>query len=595
MRDPYSSVRIAVVAAVAVLCAGAALGFGRITARKGEVVTLSVGSRDGVEAGMRGDVVKAVEAGGQAQPTIIASFVVTEVGEGSSQARLEKIEAGFEGDPMQGLLVAFDEPLKKPEAAPQTAQATPLPTAREAPPPTAQATPPPAAQGTPSAAPAPRLPDNPVQLLNQADAAWDRQDWERAAELYEALLRVMPDYPMAVKRAAAARAKVQGARPAQAEARGAANEAARQAALAQERRNLPVYREKAKTLLNGGNWNAAVEWLKKIAAADPSDAYLSSVMEGRRHDAEQALAEKRYDDAIRECEAALAVSASPAIEALRGRARTGQVNRWLAEGDGDLARGDVHATRAAWDRVAAVDPHNAGLNERLTKLDWVKIPAGTFQMGCVPADNECSDNEKPRHAVTISKPFLMMIRPVTVAQYRRFAQATGHAVALAPAFAQGDDDPVVDVVWGDAVAYCSWAGGRLPTEAEWEYVARGGKDGLKYPWGDSISHDDANFKGTGGRDRWKYTSPVGSFDANGFGLFDMAGNVWEWCADPYGEKYYASSPSIDPQGPPSGSSRVLRGGSWDFDPKSLRISFRGWILPWGGCDSGGFRCVRPSP
>ncbi|OYW04428.1 MAG: hypothetical protein B7Z61_09665 [Acidobacteria bacterium 37-71-11] len=589
MRAPCSSARVAAVAAVAVLCAGAALGFGRITARKGDVVTLSVGSRDGVEAGMRGDVVKAVEAGGRTQPTVIASFVVTEVGEGSSQARLERVEAGFEGDPMQGLLVAFDEPLKNPEAAPQTAQAAPTPTP--------QATPPPAAQGTPSAAPAPRLPDNPVQLLNLADAAWDRQDWERAAELYEALLRVMPDYPMAVKRAAAARAKVQGARPAQGEARGPAGEAARQAALAQERANLPVYREKAKAFLATGNWNAAVEWLQRIAAADPNDAYLASVVEGRRHDAERALAEKRYDDAVRACEEALAVSAppSPAIKALLGQARAGQVSRWLAEGDGDLARGDVRAARVAWDRVAAVEPHNAGLDERLTKLDWVKIPAGTFQMGCVPADTECSDNEKPRHAVTISKPFLMMIRPVTVAQYRRFAQATGHAAALAPAFAQADDHPVVDVVWGDAVAYCSWAGGRLPTEAEWEYAARGGKDGLKYPWGNSISHDDANFKGTGGRDQWKYTSPVGSFDANGFGLFDMAGNVWEWCSDLYGETYYASSPSVDPQGPPSGSSRVLRGGSWDFDPKSLRTSFRGWILPWGGCDSGGFRCVRPAP
>ncbi len=220
MRAPFSSARVAVVTAVAVLCAGAALGFGRITARNGEVVTLSVGSRDGVKSGMRGDVVKAVEAGGQTQPTVIASFVVTEVGEGSSQARLEKIEAGFEGDPMQGLPVAFDKPLKKPEAAPPTAQTTPLPTAQEAPTPTAQATPPPAAQGTPPATPTPRLPSDPVQLLNQADAAWDRQDWERAAELYEALLRAMPDYPMAVKRAAAARAKVQAARAAQAQARG---------------------------------------------------------------------------------------------------------------------------------------------------------------------------------------------------------------------------------------------------------------------------------------------------------------------------------------------------------------------------------------
>ncbi|MDD5563891.1 MAG: SUMF1/EgtB/PvdO family nonheme iron enzyme [Thermoanaerobaculaceae bacterium] len=581
MRTPCFSARIAVVTAVAVLCAGAALGFGRITARNGDVVTLSVGSRDGVEAGMSGDVVKVVEAGGQAQPTVIASFVVTEVGERSSRARLERIQTGFDGDPMQGLPVAFDRPLKKPEAAGPAAQATPPPSTQQAPAPNAPAAPPPATQGTPPANPTPQLSGDPVQLLNQAGAAWDRQEWERAAELYEALLRVMPDDPMAVKRAAAARAKVQAA----------------QAALAQERTNLPVYREKAKAFLDAGNWNAAVEWLQRIAAADPNDAYLASVVEGRRHDAERALAEGRFDDAVRECEAALAVSAppSPAIKALLGQARAGQVKRWLAEGDGDLARGDVPAARAAWDRVAAVDPHNAGLDERLTKLDWVRIPAGTFEMGCVPADVECAANEKPRHAVTIDTPFLMMIRPVTVAQYRRFVQSTGRAAAPAPAFAQGDDHPVVGVDWNDAVAYCSWAGGRLPTEAEWEYAARGGQDGLKYPWGNSISHENANFKGTGGRDQWKYTSPVGSFDANGFGLFDMAGNVWEWCADPYGETYYASSPSVDPQGPPSGSSRVLRGGSWDFDPKSLRASFRGWILPWGGCDSGGFRCVRPAP
>jgi formylglycine-generating enzyme required for sulfatase activity len=592
------------VTAVAVLWAGGALGFGRITARKAEVVTLSVGSRDGIKAGMHGDVVKAVEVGGQTQPAVIASFVVTEVGERSSQARLEKIQAGFEGDPMQGLPVAFDEPLSPPEAATPTARATPLPTAEATSPPAARPTPPPPAEATPppaapGATPTPRLPNDPVELLNQANAAWDREDWQRAAELYEALLKFLPNYPVAVERAAAARAKARAAQAEEAEARRAAAEAARQVALAQERKNLPVYREKAKTALDVGNWNGAVEWLKKIAAVDPSDAFLASVMEGRRHEAEQALTEQRYDDAIRECDAALAVSASPAIEALRERAQKAQVSSWLAEGDRDLARGDVRAARAAWDRVASVDPKNAALNERLTKLDWVEIPAGTFQMGCVPADKECSDNEKPRHAVTISRPFLMMITPVTVARYRRFAKATGRVTPsvpeLAPAFPQGDDHPVVDVMWNDAVAYCAWVGGRLPTEAEWEYAARGGKDGLTYPWGDSIRHDNANFKGTGGRDRWKYTSPVGSFEANGFGLFDMVGDVWEWCADYYGENYYANSPSADPQGPSTGSSRVMRGGSWDFDPKSLRISVRGWIVPWGACDSGGFRCVRPAP
>ena len=569
MCDVSLSARVATMMAAATLCAGAAFGQGRIAARNADVLTLSVGSQDGVRAGMRGDVVKTVGTGATAQPSVIASFVVTKVGEQTSEARLEKIEAGFEGEPMVGLRVAFDEPLKKPEAVSPPAQATPRPT------------------------PASGLPDDPVELMTQANAAWERQDWENAAKLYEALLHALPDYPVAVKRAAAAREKVEAARDAEAKARRAAEEVARQEALARERGNIHLYREKARALLDGGSWDAAVEWLKKIQAADPDDAYLASVMGDKRREAEKGLADRRYDDAIRSCDAALTVSASPAFEALRQQARTEQVNGWLGEGDAALARGDTRAARAAWDRVDSVDANNAGLKERLTRLDWVKIPAGTFQMGCVPADIECSGDEKPRHAVTIKTPFLMMIMPVTVGQYRHFAKATRREMRSAPPFEQGDDHPVLNVPWTDAVAYCRRAGGRLPTEAEWEYAARGGRDGLKYPWGGSISHDNANFKGTGGRDRWKYTSPVGSFEANGFGLFDMVGNVWEWCADLYGDKYYASSPATDPQGPSSGSSRVLRGGSWELGPGFVRISLRGWIGPSGGVDSGGFRCVRP--
>ena len=575
MFGSHLPTRVATVMAAAALCAAAASGEGRITARNADVVTLSVGSRDGVRAGMRGDVVKRVGTGAAAQPAVIASFVVTEVSEQTSKARLEKIETGFEGDPMVGLPVAFDEPLRKVAAPAPPAQATPP----------AEPTPP--AQATPQPTPTPGVPEDPVELMNQASAAWDRQEWEGAAKLYEALLRVLPDYPVAVKRAAVAREKADAARR-------AAAEAAQQEALARERENIPHYREQAQSLLAVGGWDGAVPWLRKIQAADPSDAYLVSVMERMRVEAEKAFAEKRYDDAVRSCDAALAVAASPAFESLRQRARTEEVNGWLGEGDAALSRGDVRAARAAWDRVWPVDPDNAGLKERLTRLDWVKIPAGTFQMGCVPGDAECTDDEKPRHTVTISTPFLMMITPVTVAQYRRFAKAAHREVRSGLTSEQSDDHPVVDVQWADAVAYCTWAGGRLPTEAEWEYAARGGRDGLKYPWGNSITHDDANFKGTGGRDRWEYTSPVGSFAANGYGLFDMVGNVWEWCADLYGATYYASSPATDPPGPSSGSSRVLRGGSCAFPQAFLRISLRGWIGPAGGVDSGGFRCVRPS-
>ena len=120
---------------------------------------------------------------------------------------------------------------------------------------------------------------------------------------------------------------------------------------------------------------------------------------------------------------------------------------------------------------------------------------------------------------------------------------------------------MVLVTWDDATAYAKWAVKRLPTETEWEYAARGGLAGKRYPWGDEITHDDANYSGAGGRDKWdKSTAPVGSFDANSYGLYDMAGNLWEWCADWYGENCYTDSPLKNPAGQDTGTYRVVRGG-----------------------------------
>ena len=167
-------------------------------------------------------------------------------------------------------------------------------------------------------------------------------------------------------------------------------------------------------------------------------------------------------------------------------------------------------------------------DEVLTPADYVTIPNGTFKMGCVEHDTDCNEGEKPRHKVTITKPFQMQATEVTVAQYKRFTQETGREMPPADPFELIptpedhkfvlrnpnanwflQDHPIGNVTWDDARAYCEWAGGHLPTEAEWEYAARGGRDGLIYAWGNELTHEDANYSGIEGRDAYEYTAPVG--------------------------------------------------------------------------------------
>ena len=222
----------------------------------------------------------------------------------------------------------------------------------------------------------------------------------------------------------------------------------------------------------------------------------------------------------------------------------------------------------------------------------VLIPAGTFLMGSDTGDSD----EQPIHTVSLDA-FYMDAYEVTNARYRAFVEATGYPEPPLwhnPRF-NAPDFPVVRVTWRDAVAYATWAKKRLPTEAEWEYAARGNLTGKRYPTGDTITQNNANFGGTGGKDRWTWTSPVGSFPPNGYNLYDMAGNVWEWCFDEYNGDFYAVSPEHNPyfgraSAPDNENFRILRGGGWGGRAEDLRLADRWYHLTSGSTI--GFRCAK---
>jgi len=302
--------------------------------------------------------------------------------------------------------------------------------------------------------------------------------------------------------------------------------------------------------------------------------------------------------------------------------------------------------------------------------DMVVIPGGTFQMG--DSFNEGNPDQLPVHTVTLrhffmSKylitngqycAFLNAVQPKVVngtvygrdditnsypyfdtssvgswSQIAFTAGAAGQPDRYVVRFKGRSDmsnDPAVCVSWYGAVAYCNWRsqregkqpcydlstwacdfskyGYRLPTEAEWEYAARGGLAGKRFPWGNTISHDLANYKSDdfysydvsttrGTHPIWSqdgimpYTSPVGSFAANGYRLYDMAGNVFEWCQDWHSESYYSESPNTNPKGPATGADRVLRCGDWADNATATTVARRIPYFPTACDPSIGFRIV----
>ena len=293
-------------------------------------------------------------------------------------------------------------------------------------------------------------------------------------------------------------------------------------------------------------------------------------------------------------------------------------------GDCHVGLADLAVMASQWMTTGTPDPAGMVL---------VDIPGGTFQMG--DSFNEGGSEELPVHTETLS-PFRMSKDQVTNAQYAEYLNAadadglikvsgwvvyaaldssnsepyldthsadsdsqidyTGTFTVRSKSGRDMSNDPVVGVGWYGAKAFCDYYGYRLPTEAEWEYAARGGLSGNRLPWGDTITHSQANYYSSssysydisptrGFHPTWNdgiypYTSPVGSFAANGYGLHDMTGNVWEWCADWYSSSYYSISSGTNPTGPTTGSYRVIRGGSWHSYAYFCRVAYRDFYYPY---------------
>jgi formylglycine-generating enzyme required for sulfatase activity len=220
------------------------------------------------------------------------------------------------------------------------------------------------------------------------------------------------------------------------------------------------------------------------------------------------------------------------------------------------------------------------------RLVWRSIPSGRSWMGCVPGDIECGDAEKPRVRIEFGQPFEMLDREVSTNDFRAYAAAASTTVPRQPEWYADGTHPVVNVTWDEAQAYCSWAGGRLPTEEEWEYAARGGVDSNIFPWGDDFT-GQANGRHEFPSEAFDWTSPVGSFAPNAYGLHDMAGNVWEWTASEF-TPTHATRPER-----PGYDERTIKGGGFDNLAPRLRVSERRALSRLGRHNIYvGFRCVR---
>lgn len=230
--------------------------------------------------------------------------------------------------------------------------------------------------------------------------------------------------------------------------------------------------------------------------------------------------------------------------------------------------------------------------DNLVDIEWSEIPAGTFTMGSPLTEEERYDGEN-EHQVTLSA-FKMSKYEITFEQYDAFCDATKRAKPKHEGWGRGKR-PVINVSWDDATAFAKWMGCRLPTEAEWEYACRAGTS-TPFNTGYNLTTSQANYNGNfvpynnnnKGITRDK-TIPVGSFAPNAWGLYDMHGNVFEWCSDWYGD--YPTQPQANPTGPSSGDKKIFRGGSWISIGSNVRSAYRWYKIPGNIDKMIGFRIV----
>jgi len=438
----------------------------------------------------------------------------------------------------------------------------------------------------------------------QLEAALAEERWEAAQRLAEDIQAQNPTYREVTTLGEAAQAGW-----AQAERAAAAVQ----------------WREQTRNALSAGAWDvaraAAAQWL--LLLPDDPEARQALAVLDRRGDASKAPTQAPASAAI--------VNVGTAAGRRRGEAEKSQqkANRshtsgrpgwvWAAVLCVVWVAIAVWAVSPAQDRPAAVaptitpsvlpatrtpapsspdgSPAGAALGDQRIRpadgMELVYVPAGSFRMGRETG----TVDEKPAHTVTLDA-FWLDRTEVTNAHYTQCVAAGECESTLSAGDADwnGATYPVIGVSWNYATAYCAWAGGRLPTEAEWEYAA-GGPESRIYPWGDDQRQGYANCHEDDCRDGFETTSPVGTFPegASWVGALDMAGNVWEWVNDWYSDSYYGISPTSNPPGPASGTYRVFRGSSFVDSLLNLRVANRDSDNPDVCSDGVGFRCVGGAP